>query len=336
MKSTYGRLMLDIDGKSLSSEDKKLISNKHVGGLIFFSKNFESFQQISNLVKEVREIKENILIAVDQEGGRVQRFNNEFTKIPSMQEIARFAKEHNDPSICKDIGWLTSSELIATGIDINFAPVLDIDESTSSIIGTRAFSNNPDEVTSMASDYIDGMHQAGMSSTGKHFPGHGGVAEDSHKELPEDIRQLDDLMNFDIRPYIKLANKLDAIMCAHILFPNIDKSIPSFSEHWIKETLRNKINYDGLIFSDDLTMLGAGGEPCSEKARKSIQAGCDMVLVCNNRKEIEGVINIFDEIGVEPSEKLSKMKKSTNIDWNELNNSDRKSNINIKLEKIRS
>ena len=336
MKSTYGRLMLDIDGKSLSIEDKTLISNKHVGGLIFFSKNFESFQQISNLVKEVREIKENILIAVDQEGGRVQRFNNEFTNIPSMQEIGRFAKEHNDSSICKDIGWLTSSELIATGIDINFAPVLDIDESTSSIIGNRAFSNNPDEVISMASDYIDGMHEAGMSSTGKHFPGHGGVVEDSHKELPEDIRQLDDLMSFDMTPYIKLANKLDAIMCAHILFPNIHKSIPSFSEYWIKEIVRNKINYDGLIFSDDLTMLGAGVEPCSEKARKSIQAGCDMVLVCNNRKEIDGVINLFDELGIEPSERLSKMKKSTNIDWNELNNSNRKNNINIKLEKIRS
>ena len=143
-------------------------------------------------------------------------------------------------------------------------------------------------------------------------------------------------MSFDISPYIKLANKLDAIMCAHILFPNVDKDIPSFSKHWVKEILRNKINYDGLIFSDDLTMLGAGGEPCSEKARKSIQAGCDMVLVCNNRKEIDGVINLFDEIGVEPSERLSKMKKSTNIDWNELNNSDRKNNINIKLEKIRS
>ena len=328
--------MLDIDGRSLSIEDKKLISNKHVGGLIFFSKNFESFQQISNLVKEVREIKENILIAVDQEGGRVQRFNNEFTNIPSMQEIGRFAKEHNDSSICKDIGWLTSSELIATGIDINFAPVLDIDESTSSIIGNRAFSNNPDEVISMASDYIDGMHEAGMSSTGKHFPGHGGVVEDSHKELPEDIRQLDDLMSFDMTPYIKLANKLDAIMCAHILFPNVDKDIPSFSKRWVKEILRNKINYDGFIFSDDLTMLGAGVEPCSEKARKSIQAGCDMVLVCNNRKEIDGVINLFDELGIEPSERLSKMKKSTNIDWNELNNSDRKNNINIKLEKIRS
>ena len=336
MKELYGRLMIDLEGFSLSHDEEMLISNKHVGGIIFFSRNFYSFNQIKDLIIDIKKIKKNILFAVDHEGGRVQRFNNEFTKIPSMQEITKFAKRHNDSSIFKDVGWLISSELIASGIDINFAPVLDIDESTNSIIGNRAFSNDPDEVISMASDYIDGMHEAGMRSTGKHFPGHGGVIEDSHKELPEDIRQLDDLMNLDMKPYIKLANKLDAIMCAHILFSNIDKNIPSFSQHWIKEILRNRINYDGLIFSDDLTMLGAGEEPCSEKARKSIQAGCDMVLVCNNKKGIDGVINVFDEIGIKPSERLSKMKKSTNIDWNELNNSDRKSNINIKLEKIRS
>ena len=178
--------MLDIAGKSLSQEDKTLISNHHVGGLILFSNNFESFKQISELVKEVKAIKDNILIAVDQEGGRVQRFNNEFTKIPSMQEISNFVKKYNDSSLFKEIGWLISSELIAAGIDINFAPVLDIDDSYSTIIGSRAFSNNADEVISMASSYIDGMHEAGMKSTGKHFPGHGSVSADSHKEQPED------------------------------------------------------------------------------------------------------------------------------------------------------
>ena len=162
--------MIDIHGKDLSNDDKKLISNKHVGGLILFSRNFNSFEQICNLVKEVREIKENILIAVDQEGGRVQRFNNEFTKIPSMQEITRFAKKHNDSSICKDVAWLISSELIAAGIDINFAPVLHIDKNTSSIIGDRAFSDKVEEVIFLASRFIDGMHEAGMKSTGKHFP----------------------------------------------------------------------------------------------------------------------------------------------------------------------
>ena len=184
MKNSYGRLMLDIAGKSLSQEDKTLISNHHIGGLILFSKNFESFKQTSELVKEVKSIKDNILIAVDQEGGKVQRFNNEFTKIPSMQEVSQFTKKYNDFSLCKEVGWLTSSELIAAGIDINFAPVLDIDESHSTIIGSRAFSNDTDEVISMASAYIDGMHEAGMSSTGKHFPGHGGVIADSHKEQP--------------------------------------------------------------------------------------------------------------------------------------------------------
>ena len=328
--------MLDIDGKSLLNEDKELILNKHVGGIIFFSRNFDSFEQISNLIKEIKELKENILIAVDQEGGKVQRFNNEFTEIPSMQEIAKFAKKYDDSSICKDIGWLISSELVAAGIDINFAPVLDLDESMSNIIANRAFSNNPDEVINMASEYIDGMHEAGMRSTGKHFPGHGGVIEDSHLELPIDYRNLDELINLDIRPYIELAKKLDAIMCAHIMFPKIDKKIPSFSKYWIKEFLKGQIKYDGLIFSDDLTMKGAGDDSCAEKAKKSIEAGCDMVLVCNNRKEIENIIDSFDKSDIKQNERISKMKKSLYIDWDELKNSDRRKNIKIKIEKIRS
>ena len=328
--------MLDIAGKSLSQEDKTLISNHHVGGLILFSNNFESFKQISELVKEVKAIKDNILIAVDQEGGRVQRFNNEFTKIPSMQEISNFVKKYNDSSLFKEIGWLISSELIAAGIDINFAPVLDIDDSYSAIIGSRAFSNNTDEVISMASSYIDGMHEAGMKSTGKHFPGHGSVSADSHKEQPEDLRSLDELIKKDIKPYIELSNKLDAIMCAHILFPNIEKEIPSFSDYWINEIIKNEINFNGIIFSDDLTMQGAGNDSYPDKAKKSIQSGCDMILVCNNRKEIENIINEFDEIGVKPIKKLSEMKKSMDIDWHELNKSNRKKQIKIKLEAIRS
>ena len=242
MNIEYGRLMLDIDGTSLSNEDKDLLMNKHVGGLIFFSRNFESFNQITNLVHEIRNIKENIIIAVDQEGGRVQRFNKEFTKIPTMQEVAKYANSNNDMSFLKEVGWLISSELIAAGIDLNFAPVLDIDDKTSSIIGDRAFANNALDVISLTSNFIDGMHEAGMKSTGKHFPGHGGIFEDSHIELAEDHRELDELMGLDIKPYIELSNKLDAIMCAHILFPNIDKYIPSYSRYWLKDILREKLN----------------------------------------------------------------------------------------------
>ena len=184
MTNFFGRLMIDIDGFSLSNEDKSLLSSKHIGGLILFSKNFNSYDQLYNLIKEVRSIKDNIIIAVDQEGGRVQRFQKEFTNIPSMQEASLFAKKNEDHGFIKDLAWLISSELIAVGIDINFAPVLDINRNLSTIIGNRSFSDDILEVINNASDYIDGMHEAGMKSSGKHFPGHGNVIEDSHIELP--------------------------------------------------------------------------------------------------------------------------------------------------------
>lgn len=334
MNIEYGRLMLDIDGISLSNEDKDLLMNKHVGGLIFFSRNFESFNQITNLVHEIRNIKENIIIAVDQEGGRVQRFNKEFTKIPTMQEVAKYANSNNDMSFLKEVGWLISSELIAAGIDLNFAPVLDIDDKTSSIIGDRAFANNALDVISLTSNFIDGMHEAGMKSTGKHFPGHGGIFEDSHIELAEDHRELDELMGLDIKPYIELSNKLDAIMCAHILFPNIDKYIPSYSRYWLKDILREKIKYKGLIFSDDLSMFGAGDLSFANKAVKSIEAGCDMILVCNNRYEAINVIEAFEKNDISLSKKIHQMRKTSNTDWDDLSRNNRRSVVKEKLKTI--
>ena len=334
MNNEYGRLMLDLNGKYLSNEDKTLIRNKHVGGLIFFSRNFESFDQIKNLVDEIRGIKDNIIIAVDQEGGRIQRFNKEFTKIPSMQEVSKYANANNDIRFLREIGWLISSELIAAGIDINFAPVLDIDEKTSSIIGDRSFANNALDVVSMTSSFIDGMHEAGMKSTGKHFPGHGGIFEDSHLELAEDHRELEELFAVDIKPYLELSNKLDAIMCAHILFPNIDKYIPSYSRYWLKDILRENIKYEGLIFSDDLSMLGAGDLSFANKALKSIEAGCDMILVCNNRSEAINVIEAFENNDIDLSTKIYKMRKTSNTNWNDLSKSNRRSIIKEKLKTI--
>ena len=328
--------MIDINGVSLSNEDRLLISNKHVGGLIFFSRNFNSFDQIKDLVDQIKNIKENIIIAVDQEGGRVQRFNKDFSKVPSMQKVSEYAKNNNDYLFLKEIGWLISSELVAAGIDINFAPVLDIDKNTSSIIGNRALSNDVEEVILMASCFIDGMHEAGMKSTGKHFPGHGGIYDDSHKEMAKDGRSLLELLESDIKPYKKLVKKLDAVMCAHVLYPAIDNYIPSFSNHWIQEILKKEIQYDGLIFSDDLSMLGAGDESSSTKAIKSIDAGCDMILVCNSRKEITNIINAFEENEVSLSNKIYKMKKDLDIDWNELRDSKRRTIIKDKLNNIRS
>ena len=334
MIKKFGRLMLDINGTFLSDEDKFLIENKHVGGLILFSRNFQSFHQIKDLITEIKNIKDNIIVAVDQEGGRVQRFNKEFSKIPSMQKISNYAKANNDDLFLKEVGWLISSELIASGVDINFAPVLDIDDGTSSVIGDRAFANNISEVIKMSSNFIDGMHEAGMSSTGKHFPGHGGIYADSHIELVKDLRLMNDLEDKDIKVYKNLAKKLDAVMCAHVLFPNINKDLPSYSSFWLKDILKENIKFDGLIFSDDLSMLGAGDESFIDKAIKSIEAGCDMILVCNNRNEAIKVINAFDENNVSLSGKIFNMTKKLKVDWDKLIKSKRREIIKEKLKQI--
>ena len=336
MTDSYGRLMIDVDGKSLSEDDKFLISKNHIGGLILFSRNFDSYDQLKNLVKEIHAIKENIIIAVDQEGGRVQRFEKEFTKIPSMREVSIFKRENDDQEFIKDLAWLVSSELISVGIDINFAPVLDINRNISSIIGDRSFSDNSLELINNASDYIDGMHEAGMKSTGKHFPGHGNVIEDSHLELAKDQRKLQDLITTDIKPYIELKDKLDVIMCAHILFSEVDKNIPSFSQTWIKDVLRHQINYKGLILSDDLSMLGSGNQSLSKKAKMSFDAGCDMVIICNDRSGTKEVIEYLDQTGVELSSKISEIKSSKKINWNNLLINKRALTIKEKLKNMRN
>ena len=335
MTDLFGRLMIDIDGLNLSNEDKFLLSSKHIGGLILFSKNFDSYDQLYNLIKEVRLIKENIIIAVDQEGGRVQRFEKEFTNIPSMQEVSLFAKENEDQGFIKDLAWLISSELIATGIDINFAPVLDINRNLSTIIGNRSFSDDIHEVINNASDYIDGMHEAGMKSSGKHFPGHGNVIEDSHLELPEDERELHELMNEDIKPYFELKDKIDVIMCAHILFSKVDNKIPSFSDTWINNILRNKLNYKGLIFSDDLSMLGAGNKSLINKVKMSLDAGCDMLIICNDRSGVKEVIDYLDKTDVEQILGISEIRSSKKINWNDLLNHNRALAVKEKLRNMR-
>jgi len=334
MTNEYGRLMLDIDGKSLSEEDKNIIYSSPVGGIIFFSKNFESFEQIKNLINEIKNIKENIIFAVDHEGGRVQRFDSEFTKIPSMQEISNFARNNNDSSIFKDIGWLASSELVAVGIDINFAPVLDINKNNSTVIGDRSFSNKKFEVLEYASNYIDGMHEAGMKSTGKHFPGHGGVLGDSHIELPIDDRSLYELHMNDMLPYRDLGNKLHAVMCAHIVYSKIDDEIPSFSERWLKDILRDDLDYKGLVFSDDLTMSGAGDDLCWKKVEKSLKAGCDMTLICNDRKGAKESIDYMNYTGVEGSEEISILKSNKKLEWHEIEISSRAKEIKRTIKEI--
>ena len=292
----HGRLIVDIEGISLSDADVHLIQDPNVGGLILFDRNFNSQEQLKSLCKDIRDIKEDILIAVDHEGGRVQRFKKDFTQIPSMQSLGSIAKSNHAQglALAKDIGWLLASELIACGIDISFTPVLDLDTDKSIIIGDRAFSDDPQLVIDLAEALIYGMQEAGMSATGKHFPGHGGVFEDSHLEAPIDNRELEELFEKDLKPYIVLKDILSGVMTAHLTYPKIDSEAVSFSYFWLTTFMQEQIGFKGVIFSDDLSMKGADiAGSYSEKARKSLEAGCDMLIVCNNRQGAKEVADFL-------------------------------------------
>ncbi|MDC3225740.1 beta-N-acetylhexosaminidase [Gammaproteobacteria bacterium] len=302
----------------MSSSDKDLIRNRHVGGIILFTRNFHSQPQIEKLCSEIKNIKNNIIIAVDQEGGRVQRFNGEYTQLPSMQVLGDYCISNNDYSFAADAGWLMSLELIASGVDISFAPVLDVDRNTSSIIGNRSFSNKPQNVVDIASHFIQGMSEAGMKATGKHFPGHGGIKEDSHIAEPIDIRSHNELMDTDLKPFIELKDKLSAVMTAHITYPDIDNVCVSFSKIWLKNFLQNNIGFNGVIFSDDLTMKGAGNTSMDEKAIKALNAGCDMVLVCNDYKGANSVINRFEKEDIDLNSRIGMMQKTKTCNWDDL------------------
>ena len=323
---TLGPLMLDLEGLTLNTSEVALLKNPYVGGIIFFARNFESREQISTLVAEIRAIRPELLLCVDQEGGRVQRFREGFTRIPSMQLLGERLGEgvSGAEALLRDCGWLMASELLACGIDFSFAPVLDVDKDQCKVIADRSFSDNPALTTRAAKIFIEGMHEAGMSATGKHFPGHGGVLADSHLETPFDLRSIEELRSRDLVPFSQLAVSLDAVMPAHIVFPNIDADAVGFSPFWLQEILRGELQFNGVIFSDDLSMKGAdvvGGY--AEKARCALRAGCDMVLVCNNR---EGALEVLDYLASsdpQPSTRLLNMSGRTGLEWDTLIYSDR-------------
>ena len=334
MNNSCGRLMIDIQGTSLSYADIELINNNQVGGLILFERNFHSKEQIFDLCSEIKGIKRDILISVDQEGGRVQRFKSGFTKLPSMQVLSDYAASNSNINIFKEVGWLMAAELIAVGIDISFAPVLDVDRNTSSIIGNRSFSDIPSNVSSIAKEFISGMNEAGMQATGKHFPGHGGIFEDSHLLQPQDKRTLDELIKRDLIPFMDLKDDIGGIMCAHILFPEVDALSAGFSPFWIKEILRNRIGFKGVVFSDDLTMKGAGEYSYAERVNLSLSAGCDMVLICNSRDGVTEAITHMEQNNIGGSNVIPSMLSHSKILWEDLNNSDRRLKIREDLANI--
>jgi beta-N-acetylhexosaminidase len=236
------------------------------------------------------------LIAVDQEGGRVQRFRDGFVRLPPMAALGRRYDQSPQAAVEEAVllGELMASELTELDIDLSFAPVLDLDYGTSTVIGDRSFHGDADAMIALASAFIDGMSAAGMAATGKHFPGHGHVVADSHLELPVDPRPLAEIEAADLRPFVALAQKLDGIMPAHVIYSAVENQTAGFSRYWLQTRLREQMGFRGVIFSDDLSMAGAhgvGGYP--ERARAALEAGCDMVLACNNRAGAEQVLDFL-------------------------------------------
>ena len=330
-------LMIDIEGPFLSQEDIELIGSPHVGGLILFERNFLDRNQITDLCFEIKSKKPEIIIAVDQEGGRVQRFKKGFSQIPPMQRLGDLVSydKHAGLDLCKNAGWLIASELIASGIDLSFSPVLDLDQDLSSIIGDRAFSDQIDIVIECARAFIFGMNEAGMACVGKHFPGHGSISEDSHLEKPIDRRALNEIENKDLIPFKELINNLDGIMTAHILFPDVDERITTFSKIWIKHILREKMKFEGMIFSDDLSMEGTNEfKSFYDKTKNAIISGCEMVLICNNREGAKDALKYFEENNIEASEKTFSMLMANDVSWKDLEKNKIRSKISNELKKL--
>ena len=330
-------LMIDIEGPFLSQEDIELIGSPHVGGLILFERNFLDRNQITDLCFEIKSKKPEIIIAVDQEGGRVQRFKKGFSQIPPMQRLGDLVSydKYAGLDLCKNAGWLIASELIASGIDLSFSPVLDLDQDLSSIIGDRAFSDQIDIVIECARAFIFGMNEAGMACVGKHFPGHGSISEDRHLEKPIDRRALNEIEKKDLIPFKELINNLDGIMTAHILFPDVDERITTFSKIWIKQILREQMKFEGMIFSDDLSMEGTSEfKSFYDKTKNAIISGCEMILICNNREGAKDALKYFEENKIEASEKTFSMLMANDVSWKDLEKNKIRSKISNELKKL--
>jgi beta-N-acetylhexosaminidase len=297
--------MIDIAGTSLTAEDRELLAHPLVGSVILFSRNYRDPPQLRALTAEIHALRSPaLLIAVDHEGGRVQRFRSGFSALPPLRLVGHsFDIAHADGlQLAREHGWLMASELLAAGVDFSFAPCVDLDYGLSEVIGDRALHSRAHAVAELAVAYVHGMRDAGMAATAKHFPGHGAVVADSHHALPVDRRELAD-MDSDLLPYRRLIdNGLPAVMVAHVLYTAVDAVPASFSRRWVSEILRGELRFKGTIFTDDLSMLGAAGMgDIIERCQRALRAGCDVLPVCNSRAS---VVRLLQELQHEPDASL--------------------------------
>ncbi|HEX6733791.1 MAG TPA: beta-N-acetylhexosaminidase [Azonexus sp.] len=286
-----GPLMIDIAGTELTELDRQRLCHPLVGGIILFSRNYANREQLIALTAEIHALRQpRLLIAVDHEGGRVQRFRDGFTRLPAMRTLGQLYEREPQAALAaaRDVGLVLAAELRACGVDYSFTPVLDLDYGPSRVIGDRAFHRDPAVVVALAGALGDGLKQGGMGTCGKHFPGHGYVIPDSHVELPVDDRQLA-AMQEDLEPYRRLP--LDAVMAAHVIYECVDCSTAVFSRTWI-DYLRHDLGFDGVVFTDDLSMAGAGvvGDMLA-RVQAAWGAGCDMLLVCNAPESVALVLD---------------------------------------------
>ncbi|WP_177408728.1 beta-N-acetylhexosaminidase [Pseudomonas sp. M30-35] len=302
-----GSLMLDIDGTWLTAEDRQILRQPQVGGLILFARNIEDPRQVRELSAAIRQVRPDLLLAVDQEGGRVQRLRQGFVRLPAMRALA----DHpNAEQLAERCGWIMAIEVLAVGLDLSFAPVLDLDHQRSAVVGSRAFEGDAQRATQLASAFIRGMSQAGMAATGKHFPGHGWAEADSHVAIPVDERSLEQIRAQDMQPFTQLGDQLAAVMPAHVIYPKVDDQPAGFSRRWLQDILRGELGFKGVIFSDDLSMAGAhvvGDAACRIEA--ALSAGCDMALVCNDRAAAELALSAAQRLDVVAPDGLARMRR---------------------------
>jgi len=304
---SLGPLMLDIAGTALTAADREVLAHPLVGSVILFTRNYVDPQQLQALIADIQVLRSPpLLIAVDHEGGRVQRFRAGFSELPALRRIGHAfdADAHQGLAMARALGWLMAAELTACGLDFSFAPCVDLDYGLSEIIGDRAFHARPEAVAQLAIAYMHGMRDAGMAATAKHYPGHGAVVADSHVALPLDRRALVD-MESDLLPYRRLiANGLPAVMVAHVLYPAVDSVPASFSRRWIEGVLRAELQFAGLVFADDLTMAAAAAVgDLVQRAQRSLAAGCDVLPVCNDRPGAERLLDRL-KFKIDPASQL--------------------------------
>ncbi|MEH6472865.1 MAG: beta-N-acetylhexosaminidase [Halopseudomonas sp.] len=342
---TAGPLMLDLEGTELTGAEWERLLSPAVGGIILFSRNYRSPEQLLTLTDSLRQLRPELLIAVDHEGGRVQRFRDGFTRIPAMAKLGSLWR--TDPqaglTLARDCGWLFASELLAYGIDISFAPVLDLDRGISEVIGDRGFGGDSDSVEPVAAALMAGMHDAGMATTGKHFPGHGTVVADSHLEMPIDPRPFEQIEAEDLRPFARLSQPLqhgdevlmDAVMPAHVVYSDCDAQPAGFSDFWLQTILRQQLGFDGVIFSDDLSMAGAEmAGNYAERAAAAMAAGCDMVLVCNQPQAAQEVLQWLEAQGLTSAPRVMRMKARKQVELATLQRSERWQRCQQQLENL--